>query len=320
MLFMLAGAIVVLLAALWLYVVQPFAGRNGKVGSPAVEPRRLQAHVRRLSQTLVPRDEAHPENLDRVAAYIADELSRAGGQVQDQPFQVGTRTYRNVVAAFGPASDEVVVVGAHYDTAGPYPGADDNASGVAGLIELGRLLGGAQLASRVLLVGFTLEEPPHFLKGSAVYAAALKASGTKVRAMLSLEMIGYFTDAEHSQSYPLPFLSAIYPTRGNFIAVVGRVGEARLVRTIKTAMAGASALPVESINAPTGVTGIAFSDHASFWREGYPAAMITDTAFFRNPGYHSAEDTADKLDYARMAQVVSGVFAAVSRLSSPGFG
>jgi Zn-dependent M28 family amino/carboxypeptidase len=314
MLLLLAGGVMAVLAAAWFYVVQPLAGRAGSATSPVVDPQRLEAHVRMLSERLVPRDVAHPENLDRVAAYISSELARAGGHMGEQTFELGGHTYRNVVAAFGPASEEIVVVGAHYDTAGPYPGADDNASGVAGLIELGRLLGGAKLASRVLLVGFTLEEPPHELKGSSVHAAALKAAGTKVRAMLSLEMLGYFTDAPHSQKYPLPWLSAIYPTRGNFIAVVGRLGEAHLVRTVKAAMAGASTLAVESITAPPGLTGVGFSDHASFWRQGYPAAMITDTAFFRNPGYHTAHDTADKLDYARLAQVVAGVFGAVSRL------
>ena len=283
-----------------------------------VDPARLEAHVRTLSETLGPRDAGHPGNLDRAASYIRSAFEQTRGKTWDQPFQVGRTTYRNVVAAFGPPSGERIVVGAHYDTAGPYPGADDNASGVAGLIELAGLLGKAPPASRVDLVAYTLEEPPFFRSehmGSAVHARALKAEGVAVRAMLSLEMIGYFTDAEDSQTFPAPGLSLFYPTAGNFIAVVGRLGEGGLVRRIKKAMSKASSLPVHSINAPRFLSGVDFSDHLNYWEAGYPAAMITDTAFYRNPNYHAATDTPDTLDYRRMAQVVAGVYAAVLDLA-----
>jgi Zn-dependent M28 family amino/carboxypeptidase len=283
-----------------------------------VDPRRLEAHVRMLSETLAPRDAGHPENLDRVAAHIHGAFEQAGGRVADQPYRVGATTYRNVVADFGPASKERIVVGAHYDTAGPYPGADDNASGVAGLIELAGLLAGSDPPLTVELVAYTLEEPPYFRSeqmGSAVHAKSLKAAGVKLRAMLSLEMIGYFTDAPDSQSFPAPGLSLLYPTTGNFIAVVGKLGQGSLVGQIRRAMAEATELPVHSIAAPRFLTGVDFSDHVSYWEAGYPAAMITDTAFYRNPNYHTRTDTAETLDYRRMAQVVAGVFAAVRELS-----
>jgi Zn-dependent M28 family amino/carboxypeptidase len=289
-----------------------------KVNPPSVSVERLEAHVRALAENFTPRDYLHPANLDRAAAYVGAELERTGGAVSDQPFRVQGSTYRNVIAAYGPESGERVVVGAHYDAAGPYPAADDNASGVAGLMELGRLLGDTPPPVRVELVAYSLEEPPFFRTphmGSAVHAHSLRLQGARVRAMLSLEMIGYFTDAPGSQQFPIGLLRAFYPSRGNYITVVGRMGEGRLVRRIRRAMAGASPLDVRSINAPRWVPGVDFSDHASYWNAGYPAAMITDTAFYRNPHYHTPRDRPETLDYARMADVVRGVYAAVLRLA-----
>ncbi|MBN1206698.1 MAG: M28 family peptidase [Myxococcaceae bacterium] len=285
-----------------------------------VDPERLKAHVRALSETFHPRDFRHPENLERVAAYISEHLARAGGRVESQPYRVGGTRYRNVIAHFGPETAERVVIGAHYDTAGPFPGADDNASGVAGLLELATLLGQQPPPMRVELVAFTLEEPPYFRSehmGSRVHAKSLREAGVKVRAMLSLETIGFFTDAPESQHYPLDALRWRYPTTGHFIAVAGRLGDEGLVRQVATAMRGGSTLPVEFLNAPADIEGIDFSDHASYWAEGYRAALVTDTAFFRNPRYHEATDTWDTLDYGRMAQVVQGVQCAARELTRP---
>lgn len=274
--------------------------------------------MRALAEEFTPRDYLHPANLDRAAAYIGAELARAGGRVAEQPFDAGGRTYRNVVASFGPEAGERIVIGAHYDAAGPYPAADDNASGVAGLIELGGLLGRSPPPVRVDLVAFSLEEPPFFRTahmGSAVHAHSLRLQGVRVRAMLSLEMIGYFRDDPGSQQFPIGLLRAFYPSRGNYILVVGRMGDGRLVRRVRRAMASASPLDVRSISAPRWIPGVDFSDHASYWNAGYPAAMVTDTAFYRNPHYHTARDTPDTLDYPRMADVVRGVYAAVLRLA-----
>jgi Zn-dependent M28 family amino/carboxypeptidase len=313
MLYVIAAA-VLLVVALCLYMTQPLI-RIANVSSPiSVDPARLETHVRALSESFVPRDESHPENLDRCAAYIRREFERAHARVSEQPFTVDGKTYRNIIAHFGPETKEVVVVGAHYDTAGPLPGADDNASGVAGLLELARLLGNAQAPIRVELVAYTLEELPFFRSeqmGSAVHAKALKREGAAVRVMFSLEMIGYFSDAPDSQHFPISALSLFYPTEGNFISVVGKMGAGTLVRKIKRAMAEATSLPVYSINAPRLIPGVDFSDHLSYWREGYPAVMITDTAFYRNANYHTIGDTAERLDYRRMSQVVEGVYAAV---------
>lgn len=275
---------------------------------------RLRADVLALAERFVPRDAARPDNLRAAADYIAAQFAAAGAPTERQAFRVRGETYANVIARFGPADAPRLVVGAHYDAAGPYPGADDNASGVAGLLELARRLHGAPLRRRVDLVAFCLEEPPFFGSdemGSAVYARALKAAHAPVHAMLALEMIGYFSDRKDSQQFPDPALKALYPSEGNFIAVVGRAQETDLVRRLQAAMRAASPLAVHSLNAPASTPGVALSDHASFWAAGYPGVMITDTAFFRNPHYHTADDTPATLNYTRMAQVVAGVHAAI---------
>ncbi|MGH8503416.1 MAG: M28 family peptidase [Gammaproteobacteria bacterium] len=308
-----------LLVFAWALVTQPLlpVARNDSAARAA--PARLEAHVRRLAEIFIPRDEAHPQNLDRVAAYLRRAFERAGGRVSEQPYEVDGKTYRNVIARFGPNTEERIVIGAHYDSvAADVPGADDNASGVAGLIELARMLNKSRLAVRVELVAYTLEEGQHFRTqrmGSAVHVRSLQEQGVSVRAMFSLEMLGYFTDAPGSQRYPHPVLKPFYPSAGNFIAVVGKLDQPWIVRRVKAAMRSASPLPVYSINAPLWVPGVDFSDHRNYWDAGYDAVMITDTAFYRNPHYHTARDTPETLDYQRMAMVVQGVHAAVVALA-----
>jgi Zn-dependent M28 family amino/carboxypeptidase len=308
-----------LLVVAWALVTQPLTSSARAAAAVTVEPARLELHVRMLSETFIPRDESHPAVLDQAAAYIRSELAQAGGRVSEQPYTLDGKTYRNVIAMFGPATHERIVVGAHYDSvAANVPGADDNASGVAGLIELAYLLGQTLLPVQVELVAYTLEEGQHFRTqrmGSAVHARSLREQGVPVRAMFSLEMLGYFTDAPGSQRYPHPLMKLFYPAQGDFIAVVGKLDQPLIVRRVKQAMQGASPLPVYSINAPRSVPGIDFSDHRNYWDAGYDAVMITDTAFYRNPHYHTPQDTADTLDYARMGMVVQGVHAAVRALA-----
>jgi len=246
-------------------------------------------------------------------AFVADALRTAGAAVSEQTYDVEGRTYRNVVARFGPDTPELVVMGAHYDTAGEQPGADDNASGVAGLIELARLLAANPPPLRIELVAYTLEEPPSFRTGrmgSAVHARALAERGAKVRLMISVEMIGMFSDEKGSQGYP-PVIGLFYPSTANFIAVVGKWGQGSAVRAVASALRAASPLPVEKLSAPTFVTGIDFSDHLSYWAHGYDAVIVTDTSFFRNARYHTPDDKPETLDYARMAEVVKGLHCAV---------
>lgn len=281
-------------------------------------PERLEEHVRMLSETFVPRDYSHVENLGRVADYLQEQLSSTCETVHSQPFEAGGRTYRNVCALLGPLDAPRIVVGAHYDAAGPYPGADDNASGVAGLLELARTLEPPSEVA-VELVGYCLEEPPFFFTkqmGSYVHAASLREEGVDLRVMIALEMIGYFSDEPRSQRFPLPLFRLMYPERGTFIAVVGKLFQRRLVKKIRDGMRSGSDLPVHSLNAPRIVPGVALSDHLSYWRNGFPAVMLTDTAMYRNPNYHRASDTPGTLDYERMAMVVDGVRNAVHALGS----
>jgi hypothetical protein len=313
-LLLVVAALIIFLAVVWFVVTQPLFSTGGTTNGVSVEPARLETHVRMLSETLSPRDWTHPQNLDRVAAYIHQEFEQAKGTVSEQPYEVAENTYRNVIATFGPDTKERIVVGAHYDAFGELPGADDNASGVAGLIELAYLLGNTSLPMRVDLVAFTLEEPPYFRTpnaGSAVHASSLKKQDVPVRIMFCLEMIGFYSDVENSQSFPLSVLRLFYPSRGNYAVVVGKLDGGLAVRRVKRAMREASALPVYSVNAPKFIQGIDWSDHLNYWEAGYEAVMISDTAIFRNPNYHTANDTPDTLDCNRMAMVVQGVYSAV---------
>jgi Zn-dependent M28 family amino/carboxypeptidase len=310
----LALIIVALLLALIGMTVQPLLRQTDAIAVPAVSPERLKAHVRMLSETLHPRSVEELTNLEAAANYIHAEFTATGAVVADQWFTDRGEKYRNVIARFGPAEGPLLVIGAHYDSFEATPGADDNASGVAGLIELAGLLDRHPPLRPVELVAYTNEEPPHFRypsMGSAHHAASLRAAGRDISLMLALEMIGWFSDAPGSQTYPVPGMTLLYPDKGDFIAIIGRFGDWSETREVKAAMRSAGDLPVHSMNSLALIPGVDFSDHLNFWAKGYPALMITDTAFYRNPYYHAAEDTYDRLDYARMAKVVEGVFAVV---------
>ena len=307
------GAGLPLLAA-WLYVAQPLLPASASSVPVTVDPVRLQRHVRMLAETFAPRSEANPENLKRTAQYLRQEFSQAGARVSMQPVKVPGQVFDNVIARFGPEHGPRIVIGAHYDAYDEFPGADDNASGVAGLIELAHLLGRIELPLAVELVGYTLEEPPYFAgphMGSAVHAQSLTAANVDVRMVIVLEMIGYFDHRAGTQNYPHRLLKPFYPSTGNYVVVVGKLDQRAALRTVKRAMTGATPLPVYSINAPRSMPGVDFSDHRNYWSRGYSAVMITDTAFYRNPHYHTPNDTEDQLDYQRMAQVVAGTYAAV---------
>src|SRR5439155_20252919 len=271
-----AGGSAILAAAGVFVFTQPIWSDGGSSQSPAVDAARLETHTKKFSEEFVPRNWTHTENLNRAASYIHDEFARAGAPaVQYQVYAMGGGTYRNVMVQFGPDSKDAVIVGAHYDAFGELPGADDNASGVAGLIELAHLLGRTKLQTRVELVAFTLEEPKtregdglfrSEYGGSAVHVRSLKERGISPRVFINLEMIGYFSDEDGSQSYPAGLFRCVYPSRGNFIAIVGRIGQGRTVRRVKAAMRAASALPVYSMSAHEIIEGVDWSDHANYWK------------------------------------------------------
>ena len=283
------------------------------------DPERLEADVKALTGLPGFRCFERPDDLDIAADWAKTELMASGLLVEEQSFGVGDRSFRNFIAHYGLDEGPVLVIGAHYDVCGEQPGADDNASAVAGLLELARMLDQhkPEVTHRLELALWPLEEPPNFrtpAMGSAIHANSLALRGADVRGMISLEMIGYFSDEKGSQSFPAPGMSLLYSSRGDSIVVVGNSSSWWFTRRVKTRMAGSTQLPVRSINAPAFVPGIDFSDHLNFWHEGWNAVMITDTAFYRNPNYHEVTDTPDTLDYERMAQVVTGVYAAITTL------
>jgi len=277
---------------------------------------RLEHTVKVLADDIGPRSWQQQDRLERTAEFIAGEFRLAGYGPADQKFLFRANPYRNVIAEL-PGTDpsaETLVIGAHYDSVETTPGADDNASGVACLIELARFCAGSRLRGGVRFVAFALEEPPAYRTegmGSYHYAESLKRAGAPIAGMICLEMLGYFVDSPGSQSYPLPFFRLKYPSVGNYISFVGNVKSRAFTQRMAGAFQQGTDLPVVTLNAPAVVFGIDLSDHWSFNKFGYNALMVTDTAFYRNPHYHAPSDRPETLDYVRMAKVVEGLSAAV---------
>jgi peptidase M28-like protein len=265
---------------------------------------RLRLHVAALAAA------ERNTDLETPARYIEAAFSRLGLEPRSQYFRSGGREVRNIEAGSG-----AIVVGAHYDTVPGSPGADDNASGVAVLIELAALAARERLSVR--FVAFANEEMPFFSTaemGSTAWARSARQRGERIT-MLSLEMLGYYRDAPGSQRYPAP-LGWFYPDRGDFIAFVGDLGARPLVRRAIAAFRNSAEFPSEGLAAPAFVPGVTWSDHWSFRQQHYPAIMVTDTAFYRYPHYHLPSDTPEKLDYERMARVTLGLAGMLRELAT----
>jgi Zn-dependent M28 family amino/carboxypeptidase len=253
--------------------------------------------------------------LQRAAAYIDGEFVQAGYHPRHQVFEVEGRAVANIEAERQGCGrpDRILVIGAHYDSVDDSPGANDNASGVAVMLELARMHAASSARVTVRFVAFVNEEPPYFMTtsmGSWRYAAEAAARGEDIVTMISLETIGCYSEEIGSQRYPFPF-GMVFPSRGNFLAMVSNIGSARALRAAAKAFRSATCLPLVASPAPASIPGVAWSDHWSFWRHGYPALMFTDTAPYRYPHYHSDSDTPDRLDYDRMARVLTGCAAVI---------
>jgi Zn-dependent M28 family amino/carboxypeptidase len=289
---------------------------SGVLPPLTMEQERLAKHLRKhiavLSEEIGERNLWRNRTLDATADYIEKTLQAAGYTVSSQVYTVQGTSVRNLEAVHGGTSlaEEIVLIGAHYDTFSGSPGANDNASGVAALIEIARLLAAKTLARSVRFVAFVNEEAPFFYTwkmGSHRYARQAHEHGDNITAMLSLETIGYYSDADGSQQYPNPVYAWLYPNTGNFIGFVGNLASRKLVRQCLGSFRRHSAFPSEGIAAPGRMMGIHWSDHWSFWQEGYAAVMVTDTALFRYPHYHASTDLPDRIDYERLARVVEGL-------------
>jgi hypothetical protein len=310
----------------WYMIGMPGSSWRGPIPPLSAAERQsadnLRRHVETLAGRIGERNVWRPSALAAAADHIRNSLAGQGHAVQTQPFTSQGVVVENleVVLPGSRLPEEIVIAGAHYDSVVGSPAANDNGSGVAALLELARLLAGADLPRTVRLVAFVNEEPPFFYgteMGSRIYAERARQRGEQVRAMLSLETIGYYTDAPASQRYPFPF-RYFYPDTGNFVGFVGNLGSRRLVSQAVAAFRDAAAFPSEGVAAPGWMTGVHWSDHWSFWQAGYPAIMVTDTALFRYPHYHSRSDTPDKLDYAGLARVTHGLAAVIRSLAGAG--
>lgn len=287
---------------------------------------RLRAHVECLAGLIGPRHLGRPSSLDAAAAYVERELAAVGDAVERQMYNVDGHEVANLVVELPGTErpDEIVILGAHYDTVPETPGADDNASAVATLIEAARLLYGWSARRTLRFVAFTCEEPPHFYTdtmGSEVYARRCRTRGERIVGMLCLEMVGYYTSGRQRQDMPwgVPrWLRWGFPRRGDFLAAVGNLRSWRLCWGFRRGFKRAVRFPLYSIVLPERVHAIRLSDNSSFWDQGYPALMLTDTSFLRNPHYHRPTDTPETLDYPRLARVTIGVAGGLARLARAG--
>ncbi len=292
---------------------------DSNIFSGEVNVSAMRRTVEILTTLQPPRNANFPQSLNAAAAYIDQQFRDAGLTTKIQEFDIEGTVYRNVIGVCGAEKSDRMIVGAHYDVCGDQPGADDNASAIAGLVEIARIISQYtdDIPYRIDVVAYSLEEPPFFASeqmGSYVHAKSLHEQGVRVRGMVCLEMIGYYTSEPDSQTYPVGVMEALYPSVGDFIAVAGNVNSSWLVNTLTTQFRHTN-VKVERLIAPAFVPGIDFSDHRSYWKFGYPAVMVTDTAFYRNPHYHLPSDTIETLDFDRMADVVKAIVSTLLNLA-----
>jgi len=312
--FALIVSLIVLAAAVWWFLLR-MPGKNilnAAALSPAEVALRdeLIADVRTLGAEIGERNIPRYRRLKLASDFIEKSFAHAGLSPRRDSYKINGLTCDNIEAEIRGTDPQIILIGAHYDSVFGAPGANDNGSGVAAILALARRFAGKPTTSTLRFVAFVNEEPPYFQTrqmGSFVYAERCKARNEQIVAMISLETIGYFSDAPHSQTYPVPLIGSLYPNRANFIGFVGNVRSRALLQRAVGLFRQQEKLPSEGATLPSFVPGVSWSDQWSFWQHGYPAIMITDTALFRYRHYHTPADTPDKLDYDRFALVVSGI-------------
>jgi Zn-dependent M28 family amino/carboxypeptidase len=280
----------------------------------------LKRHVVTLATDIGERNLWRYSEFRRAAEYIESEFVRADYAPSRQTYEISRLPVSNIEATLRGKSkpEEIILLGAHYDTVNGSPGANDNGTGVAALLDLARRFAGRPCERTIRFVAFANEEPPFFQTaqmGSLVYATAAQARGDRIAGMLALETMGYYSDEPGSQSYPVEEMEAIYPDVGNFIGFVANEASRGLLDDAARAFQARSTLPLQAAAMPASLPGTGWSDHWSFWQSGYSALMVTDTAPWRYPWYHTANDTADKIDFAKLAQVVNGLEQVVITLA-----
>jgi Zn-dependent M28 family amino/carboxypeptidase len=277
----------------------------------------ISRNLAAIINTSKKRNYKNVEVLDSVAGYIKQEFLKYTNRVTVQQFEAETKSYSNIISSFGPDGGERIVVGAHYDVCGEQDGADDNASGVAGILELARLLKNNDLKYRIDLVAYSLEEPPFFgteKMGSYVHAKSLYEAKIPVKGMISLEMIGYYSDEENSQRYPVGFLKWFYGSKGNYITIVQKSVSGAFSRQFKKLAFENNSILTKSFKAPSFLGGLSLSDHRNYWKFGYSALMVTNTAFNRNANYHKSGDVLSSLNIPNIGLVVDGVYRVLKEM------
>lgn len=278
---------------------------------PIADTSIIKSHLIAITKSGEFRSYHNIDQLNKTAEYIKSVFNQYSDSVFIQEYIVNGQVYKNVICSFGTENKKRIIVGAHYDVCDNQEGADDNASGVVGLLELSRLLNGQKLNQRIDLVAYSLEEPPYFRSeymGSYIHAKSLIENKTEVYGMISLEMIAYFSDKKNSQSYPIQLLSLFYSSKGNYITLVKKFGAGKFTRKFCRKFKSSNIIRTKKFTAPPALPGIDFSDHLNYWKFGISALMITDTAFFRNKNYHEPTDTMETLDINKMANVIDSVF------------
>ncbi|MGI8892022.1 MAG: M28 family peptidase [Bacteroidia bacterium] len=274
----------------------------------------IKSHLTAITKTEKFRNYTNVDQLNETADYIKSVFENYSDSVSFQEYNAEGNIYKNVIASFGTQNKKRIIIGAHYDVCGDQEGADDNATGVVGLLELARLLKDNKLNYRIDLVAYTLEEPPFFrteLMGSYIHAKSLAENNVDVYGMIAVEMIGYFSDEKKSQDYPVGLMSVIYGNKGNYIALIKKTGQGKFARKFSRKYKSTKSIKTKRLTAPAFIPGIDFSDHLNYWKFGYSALMITDTAFYRNKNYHEPTDTLETLDIKKMAKVIDGLYKTI---------
>ena len=285
-----------------------------------ISTQRLRKHVHELAGKIGEHNVFHPDALHAAEAYITEQWRQQGYVVHKQTYTAQGIECANleITCTGNSPNNDIILIGAHYDSVLGSPGANDNGSGVAALLELSRLFKDVPPETSLRFVAFVNEEPPFFFwpgMGSMVYAKDARQRGDSIRFMISLETIGCYRNQQGSQTYP-PLLKHFYPDTGNFITFVSNLRSRRIMRNCVRTFASVSDFPVQSIATLALVPGVSWSDHLAFWRYGYKAFMITDTAFYRYPFYHTAQDTPDKLNYVPFSEMANGLFLMLSQLAN----
>ncbi|WP_082832479.1 M28 family peptidase [Aquimarina aggregata] len=287
------------------------------IGQSSSDVSMIKEHLTKITKSKVYRNHTNIEQLNKIADYIKTEFSKYSDEVSFQEYSVENKKYKNVICSFGLEHKKRIVIGAHYDVCGNQEGADDNASGVVGLIELSRLLQGKKTNYRIDLVAYTLEEPPYFRTnkmGSFIHAKSLHDANIDVYGMISLEMIGYFSDVPNSQHYPVASLSSIYGNKGDYITLVNKSNKQKFARDFCSIFKSNKTIKTTIFDNPMSLESVELSDHLNYWKLGYDALMVTDTAFLRNKNYHRNSDKMETLDFDKMAKVIDGVLLTLLKI------